>query len=130
VTHEVRAPCTTGDVISITYPLELSGFASLSLDNINQFKICSNEDFFGYQIRPRTITSTRKKINLNFLLGNYLKFTFSLNKQFPSHIVTKYFKRLRQLLSAKIDAINSRLESRNNTSRQTITFINFLTRIT
>ncbi|PKY30300.1 hypothetical protein RhiirB3_447318 [Rhizophagus irregularis] len=77
----------------------------------------------------RTFGSTSKIANLNYLIGNYLTFVFSLNRQFPKHIVNKYFKRLRQSLIEKFSAIRRRLDLNKNTNiiswKSTRTFIKF-----
>ncbi|PKC54512.1 hypothetical protein RhiirA1_477201 [Rhizophagus irregularis] len=76
-----------------------------------------------------TFGSTSKIANLNYLIGNYLTFVFSLNRQFPKHVVNKYFKCLRQLLIEKFLEIHRRLDLYKNTEivswKSTKTFIKF-----
>jgi hypothetical protein len=40
----------------------------------------------------QTLTSSSKKPNINFLLGNYITYVFSMNRQFSKATVNKYFK--------------------------------------
>ncbi|PKC54687.1 hypothetical protein RhiirA1_476848 [Rhizophagus irregularis] len=72
----------------------------------------------------RIFNSTSKKVNLNYLIGTYLAFIFSINRQFSPDTVKKYFKRLRQLLIDKLVAIKNRL-SYSAKNRQTKTYIRF-----
>lgn len=94
----------------------------------NCHRIYTNDEFhYTMAADPpqRKILSTSKSVNISYIIGNYLNFTFSLNKQFPRAIVTKYFHRLRQLLLQQISAVSQRLTSTSSKNRRTRTFIRF-----
>jgi hypothetical protein len=42
----------------------------------------------------QTFISSSRKPNINFLLGNYITYVFSMNRQFSKATVDKYFKRI------------------------------------
>ncbi|GBB86120.1 hypothetical protein RclHR1_12590001 [Rhizophagus clarus] len=74
------------------YLLSLSPFTTTNIST-NYFSVITNDtDLPG--THQRIFSSTSKSPNINFLIGNFLTFVFNLNRQFPSHVVTKYFSRL------------------------------------
>ncbi|EXX57437.1 hypothetical protein GLOIN_2v1788972 [Rhizophagus irregularis DAOM 181602=DAOM 197198] len=103
--------------------MELHPNADLCLTKKNSFNVYTN-DIDMPNDHQRIFNSTSKKVNLNYLIGTYLTFIFSINRQFSPEIVQKYFKRLRQLLIDKLVAIKNRL-SYLAKNRQTKTYIRF-----
>ncbi|CAB4439325.1 unnamed protein product [Rhizophagus irregularis] len=91
--------------------IELDKDADLLLIRKNFFTIYTN-DIDMTNDHQRIFNSTSKKLNLNYLIGTYLTFTFTINRQFSPDVVKKYFKRLRQLLLEKMLAIKNRLSSK------------------
>ncbi|PKY17673.1 hypothetical protein RhiirB3_488289 [Rhizophagus irregularis] len=106
------------------YLLRLSEKADLPLTEINKYLIYTNDIELSKNHR-HTFRSTSNKPNLNYILGIYLTFIFSLNRQFHKDAVNKYFSRLRHLLKEKLLALRNRLESTDNNERKTKTFIRF-----
>ncbi|EXX52058.1 hypothetical protein GLOIN_2v1779171 [Rhizophagus irregularis DAOM 181602=DAOM 197198] len=106
------------------YLLRLSEKADLPLTEINKYLIYTNDIELSKNHR-HTFRSTSNKPNLNYILGIYLTFVFSLNRQFHKDAVNKYFSRLRHLLKEKLLALRNRLESTDNNERKTKTFIRF-----
>ncbi|POG72973.1 hypothetical protein GLOIN_2v1828557 [Rhizophagus irregularis DAOM 181602=DAOM 197198] len=106
------------------YLLRLSEKADLPLTEIDKYLIYTNDIELSKNHR-HTFRSTSNKPNLNYILGIYLTFVFSLNRQFHKDAVDKYFNRLRQLLKEKLLALRYRLESTDNNDRKTKTFIRF-----
>ncbi|GBC21974.2 hypothetical protein GLOIN_2v1788982 [Rhizophagus irregularis DAOM 181602=DAOM 197198] len=104
--------------------IELDQHADLDLTRKNFFTVCTN-DIEMTRDHQRIFNSSSKKLNINYLIGTYLTFTFAINRQFSPETVKKYFKRLRQLLLVKFLAIKNRLSSDNIKNRQTNTFIRF-----
>ncbi|GET02734.1 hypothetical protein GLOIN_2v1779171 [Rhizophagus clarus] len=93
----------------------------------NNFSVITNDtDLPG--THHRIFSSTSKFPNINFLIGNFLTFVFNLNRQFPSHVVTKYFSRLRVLLKEKLCSIRNRMDSDRSNNRYTKTYIRFANR--
>ncbi|PKK61001.1 hypothetical protein RhiirC2_228870, partial [Rhizophagus irregularis] len=103
--------------------MELHPNADLCLTKKNSFNVYTN-DIDMLNDHQRIFNSTSKKVNLNYLIGTYLAFIFSINRQFSPDTVKKYFKRLRQLLIDKLVAIKNRL-SYSAKNRQTKTYIRF-----
>ncbi|CAB4441047.1 unnamed protein product [Rhizophagus irregularis] len=103
--------------------MELDPNVDLCLTKKNSFNVYTN-DIDMLNDHQRIFNSTSKKINLNYLMGTYLAFIFSINRQFSPDTVKKYFKRLRQLLINKLVAIKNRL-SHSAKNRQTKTYIRF-----
>ncbi|CAB5096539.1 unnamed protein product [Rhizophagus irregularis] len=103
--------------------MELHPNADLCLTKNNSFNLYTN-DIDMLKDHRRIFNSTSKKINLNYLIGTYLTFIFSINRQFSRDTVKKYFKRLRQLLIDKLVVIKNRL-SHSAKNRQTKTYIRF-----
>ncbi|CAB5366806.1 unnamed protein product [Rhizophagus irregularis] len=103
--------------------MELHPNADLCLTKKNSFNVCTN-DIDMLNDHQRIFNSTSKNVNLNYLIGTYPAFIFSINRQFSPDTVKKYFKRLRQLLIDKLVAIKNRL-SYLAKNRQTKTYIRF-----
>ncbi|PKC59183.1 hypothetical protein RhiirA1_400140 [Rhizophagus irregularis] len=106
------------------YLIRLSEKADLPLTEINKYLIYTNDIELSKNHR-HTFRSTSNKPNLNYILGIYLTFVFSLNRQFHKDVVNKYFNRLCHLLKEKLLALRNRLESTDNNDRKTKTFIRF-----
>ncbi|PKY33520.1 hypothetical protein RhiirB3_452481 [Rhizophagus irregularis] len=104
--------------------IELDKDADLILTKKNSFNVYTN-DIDMTNDHHRIFNSSSKKLNLNYLIGTYLTFTFAINRQFSPDVVKKYFKRLRQLLLDKMLAIRHRLSSTSVKNKQTKTFIRF-----
>ncbi|GBC19449.2 hypothetical protein GLOIN_2v1769145 [Rhizophagus irregularis DAOM 181602=DAOM 197198] len=104
--------------------IELDNSSHVDLRKKNFFNVCTN-DIQLSDDHHRIFNSNCKKLNLNYLIGTYLTFVFTLNKQFSPAIVDKYFHHLRQLLLDKILAVKNRTSSISNKNRQTKTFIRF-----
>lgn len=98
--------------------------ADLQLTDFRNYLIYTN-DIELLKDHRHKFQSTSNKPNLNFILGTYLTFVFSLNRQFPKDTVDKYFKRLRQLLQKKLYALYNRLESNADNNKKMKTFIRF-----
>lgn len=104
--------------------IELDQHADLDLTRKNFFTVYTNDIEMTHD-HQRIFNSSSKKLNINYLIGTYLTFTFAINRQFSPDTVKKYFKRLRQLLLVKFLAIKNRLSSDSIKNRQTNTFIRF-----
>ncbi|GBC02619.1 hypothetical protein RclHR1_04710007 [Rhizophagus clarus] len=108
------------------YLLSLSLFSTTNIST-NYFSVFTNDtDLPG--THQQIFSSTSKSPNINFLIGNFLTFVFNLNRQFPSHVVTKYFSRLRVLLKEKLCSIRTRMDSDSSNNRHTKTYIRFANR--
>ncbi|GBB86887.1 hypothetical protein RclHR1_13320001 [Rhizophagus clarus] len=93
----------------------------------NDFPVVTNDtDLRG--THQRIFSSTSRSPNINFLIGNFLTFVFNLNRQFPSHVVTKYFSRLRVLLKEKLCSIRTRMDSDSSNNHSTKIYILFANR--
>ncbi|CAB5367510.1 unnamed protein product [Rhizophagus irregularis] len=103
--------------------MELHLNVDLCLTKKNSFNVYTN-DIDMLNDHQRIFNSTSKKVNLNYLIGTYLAFIFSINRQFSPDTVKKYFKHLCQLLIDKLLAIKNRL-SYSAKNRQTKTYIRF-----
>ncbi|CAB5389096.1 unnamed protein product [Rhizophagus irregularis] len=104
--------------------IELDDIQYVDLRKKNFFNVCTN-DIQMPDDHHRIFNSNCKKLNLNYLIGTYLTFVFTLNKQFSPAIVDRYFNHLRQLLIDKILAVKNRTSSISDKNRQTKTFIRF-----
>ncbi|CAB5309107.1 unnamed protein product [Rhizophagus irregularis] len=107
--------------------IELDDTRYVDLRKKNFFNVCTN-DIQIPNDHHRIFNSNCKRLNLNYLIGTYLTFIFTLNKQFSPAIVDRYFNRLRQLLIDKILAVKNRTTSVSDKNRQTKTFIRFCSR--
>ncbi|GBC12296.2 hypothetical protein GLOIN_2v1837698 [Rhizophagus irregularis DAOM 181602=DAOM 197198] len=72
------------------YLIRLSEKADLPLTEIDKYIIYTNDIELSKNHR-HTFRSTSNKPNLNYILGIYLTFVFSLNRQFHKNDVNKYF---------------------------------------
>lgn len=90
--------------------LNLNVFVDRYLPNEAPFIVCTNDTMMTKD-HQRIFNSTSQYINIDYLIGTYLTFTFAINHQFSQGTVNKYFKRLRQLLKDKLVAIKNRLSS-------------------
>ncbi|PKB94795.1 hypothetical protein RhiirA5_438024 [Rhizophagus irregularis] len=104
--------------------IELENSRYVDLRKKNFFNICTN-DIQMPDDHHRIFNSNCKKLNLTYLIGTYLTFVFTLNKQFSPATVDRYFNRLRQLLIDKILAVKNRISSVSDKNRQTKTYIRF-----
>ncbi|CAB5303830.1 unnamed protein product [Rhizophagus irregularis] len=104
--------------------IELDDTRYVDLRKKNFFNVCTN-DIQMSDDHHRIFNSNSKKLNLHYLIGTYLTFVFTLNKQFSPAIIDRYFNHLRQLLIDKILAVKNRTTSLSDKNRQTKTFIRF-----
>lgn len=122
---DIRGSATLYNTKKARYFLmELDKDANLILIRKNFFTIYIN-DIELTKDHHRILNSSSKKLNINYLIGTYLTFTFAINRQFSADVIKKYFKRLHQLLLEKMLAIKNRLSSQSDKNRQTKTFIRF-----
>jgi hypothetical protein len=107
--------------------IELDGTQNVDLTKKNFFNICTN-DIHMPRDHHRIFNSNSKKLNLSYLIGTYLTFVFSINRQFSPSIINRYFYRLRQLLLDKILAVKNRFNSISDKNRHTKSYIRFSSR--
>jgi len=107
--------------------------AIVNYTNHQHFTIFTNRNYtFTSSLQHK---STSRKPNLNYILSKFLQHIFT-NQHQPNHVsqktfiprdyVSKYFKRIRQLLSDKFTAITNRIRNDSVTiGKRTTTYIRF-----
>ncbi|CAB4415536.1 unnamed protein product [Rhizophagus irregularis] len=134
ISTKILSPYTSCDTrgSGTLYNTKKGRYFLLSLSNTIEQPLSINDRLSVYtndiELRnhsSHTYQSTSIKPNFKYLLGIYLTFVFSLNRQFPKHIIDKYFSRLRQLLQEKYMALRNRLTSELLNNKRTTTYIRF-----